>query len=186
MGISYAVPRGGPVPLQGAGGGPIIGNAGDVPALPVSGPSGGSGFGSSVPGAILDPFNFPPPGSTPIFLSDEQPSVGAGTITQLPNIKQAMDNNSIGVINSLTLLLDQIVLASAVFWTLTINGQPVPGVSALTVLGRSGAASVAPTINPLRIVVPPLGAIGAFVTNKDGNPYTVGLQVFGWYWPAQR
>src|SRR5216684_2840481 len=74
------------------------------------------GMPSSQPGLLLDPYLYPPANSATLQLADERSSIGAGTITTLSGIAFTLPKTQIGVINSVTLLLDGILITSRVFW----------------------------------------------------------------------
>lgn len=151
---------------------------------------GGSAIASGVePGpdtVKLDPFLYPPPFSTPINQSVNTPITGPGTIIN-GVAPLTIPNNCYGVISSIDLLLDSIVITSKVFWTFFINGNPVPGFNGLTILGRNGAASVSKSWQgPLRLLIPLGGTVNVTIQDVDGAPYTAGTTYYGWFFPQSR
>jgi hypothetical protein len=157
-----------------------------IPVLP-----GGVDIASGVsPGpdtVKLDPFLYPPPFSTAINVAVNTPIVGAGTIVTPAGAAFQVPKNSYGVISSIDLLLDSILITSNVLWTFFINGSAVPGFSPLTILGRNGAASVSASwAGPLRLVIPLGGTFSVQIQDVDGAPYTAGVKYYGWFFPQQR
>jgi hypothetical protein len=134
----------------------------------------------------LDPFLYPPPNSTPINVAANVAIVGAGGRFDAGVTFEIPDSNY-GVISSIELLLDSILITSNVLWTLFVNGIPVPGFAPLTILARNGAASVSRAWpGPLRIVIPLGGIVSVQVVDVDGAPYTAGTSLYGWHFPQQR
>lgn len=135
----------------------------------------------------LDPYLYPPPNSTPFNLAANQAIVGVNQITTPAGLVLPIPQNCYGVINSVDLLLDSILITSNVLWTLRLNKIPIPGFAPITILGRNGAASVAKSWGPqLRLVVPLGAEISVQIQNVDGAPYTAGTQLQGWFWPQTR
>lgn len=135
----------------------------------------------------LPPYLYPPFTSTAFNLADASATAGVGQIINPAGLVLEIPDNCYASINQIDLLLDGITAASQVFWRLLINGIPVPGWNALTILPRSGAASVNRGWGPqLGIKVPLGGIIGVQIQNFDGAAYTVGTQVYGWFWPQER
>lgn len=157
----------------------------DLPVRP-----GGSAIAAAPepgPNAVeLDPFLFPPPNSTPINVAVNTATAGAGQI--IPNVAAyTVPNNCYGVISSIDLLLDSILISSSVLWTFMLNGRPLSGFSPLTILGRNGAASVSKSwAGPLRILIPLGGTFSVQIQNVDGAPYTAGTSYYGWFVPQTR
>ncbi len=175
MGTSgYFVPSTGPRPAAGP-----AGSAAGAPP-----PS--TAIAGSSPGLLLDPYLFPPTNATPLFGTDLQPSVNAGTVTLLPGCTLQVPDNNVGVIASITVLLDQIVITSNVVWSILVNGITPPGYNQLRVIPRSGAAAVGVQFVPTRLELPPLAIVTVQAQNIDGGAYNLGAQLYGWYWPAQR
>lgn len=135
----------------------------------------------------LDPFLYPPPNSTPINVGVNQAITGAAARFTPAAAQIRIPPNSYGVISTIDLLLDGILATSNVLWTFLINGNPVPGFNPVTILGRSGAASVSKSWGPqLRLLIPLGGTFGVTIQDVDGAPYTAGTSFYGWYFPQQR
>ncbi|MGH9806138.1 MAG: hypothetical protein ACRD9W_02550 [Terriglobia bacterium] len=135
----------------------------------------------------LPPYLFPPFTSTAFNLADASAITGVGVIINPAALQLKIPNNCYGSINQIDLLLNGIVSTSNVKWRLTINTVPVPGWNNLTILPRSGAASVNRGWGPqLGIRVPLGGVIGIQIQDFDGAAYTVGTQIYGWFWPQER
>jgi hypothetical protein len=140
------------------------------------------------PGTILlPPQLFPPENAISLNLSANQAIVGAGAVFTPSALSTRIPPNCYGVISSIDLVLDAIVLTSDVRWSLLINGVPVAGWNAITILGRDGAASVSKTWEgPLRIMIPLGGTVGVRIVDVDGGAYVAGTQLYGWFWPQRR
>lgn len=135
----------------------------------------------------LDPSLFPPAQSTPINVSANQAIVGAGARFTPAGLVFKVPDNCYGIISTIDLLLDSILIGSNVLWTLLVNGIPVPGFNPITILGRNGAASVSKSWpGPLRILIPVGGTISWTIQDVDGAAYTAGTSYYGWFWPQQR
>lgn len=134
----------------------------------------------------LDPFLYPPPFSTPINQAVNTAITGAGTIV-IGVAPFTVPPNCYGVISSIDLLLDSILISSNVKWTFLINGNPIPGYAPLTILGRNGAASVSKSWpGPLRLLIPLGGTVSVMIQDVDGAPYTAGTSYYGWFFPQNR
>lgn len=161
-----------------------------IPSRSIPLKAGGSVIASGVaPGpdtVRLDPFLFPPPFSTPINLAANVAIVGAGVRFDA-GTTLVIPKNCYGVISTIDLLLDSILITSNVLWTLLVNGFAVPGFAPITILGRNGAASVSKSWpGPLRILIPLGGQVSMTIQNVDGAPYTAGTQLYGWFFPQER
>jgi hypothetical protein len=135
----------------------------------------------------FDPYLFPPPASTPINIAGNQAIVGANTFTTPAALTRTIPNNCYGVISTIDLLLDSILITSVVNWYIFVNGSPVPGFNPITILGRNGAASVGKSWDgPLRILIPLGGTVSVTIQDVDGGAYTAGTSLYGWFFPQQR
>ena len=135
----------------------------------------------------FDPYLFPPPASTPLNLAANQAIVGANTFYTPAGVSRSIPGNCYGVISTIDLLLDSILITSVVNWYIFINGSPVSGFNPITVLGRNGAASVGRSWEgPLRILIPLGGTVSVTIQNVDGGAYTAGTSLYGWFFPQQR
>lgn len=144
--------------------------------------------GSEPPGLVNLPAElYPPAGSTALFLTDDEPTLGAGQVVPFPGLTFALPSGMVGVVDALTLLIDGILITTNVVFTLSLNGALVPGFNNLTLLPRSGATFATLSLGPyLRIPIPLGGQITAQAVNVDGGSYTIGMQARGWFWPMQR
>lgn len=135
----------------------------------------------------LDPNLYPPQGSTGLFLSDSAALVGAGSSTRPAGLQITLTTGSVGVIDTIDMLADGIVISTQILFTILINGAPVPGFNNLSILGRNGAQSVGKSMGPfLRCQIPIGGTLQMQFTDVDGGAITMGAQLRGWYWAAQR
>lgn len=161
-----------------------------VPSRGVAVKPGGTatapGVAPGVDTVQLDPYLYPPPNAVGINQAANQGIVGAGAL--FPGVASfTIPKNCFGVVSTIDLLLDAITPASNVLWTLIVEGAAVPGFNPLTILGRSGAASVSKSWpGPLRIVIPLGGTVSWTIQDVDGAPYTAGVSYYGWFWPQVR
>lgn len=135
----------------------------------------------------LPPQLYPPWNAIAFNLAANTPITGVNAQFQPAGLQLDIPDNCYGAINQIDLLLDGILPTSNVFWRLLINGNPLPGWNALTILARSGAASVNRGWGPqLGIQVPLGGTVGMQISDVDGASYTAGAQIYGWFWPQER
>ncbi len=136
----------------------------------------------------LPPHLYPPETARSFNLAVNVGITGAGTRVTPPELSQRMPKNCYGTVAGIDFDLDGIVITSRVFWTVLVNGSPVQGFNALTVLGRNGAASVSRSVGAgaaLGILVPIGGLVSVSILDADGGTYTAGTQVYGWFWPQE-
>lgn len=156
---------------------------------------GGTDFGkgAQLPNTLpLSPYQFAPDNSSPLFVSDEAlMNGGAGTTASPAGLQFQTAKDQVGVIKTLTLLLDgagTITTGTVVLWQLMFNNVPVPllgsAQNAFTVLGRTGVLNVSRAIG-VTIPVPANTPVSVQFTNVDGAVYTMGAQLDGWLWPLK-
>jgi hypothetical protein len=133
----------------------------------------------SGPPVYFDPMLYPPPGSKRIDGTDQVNVAGAGVAAQLPGCTIQLDKGQIGVIDQIELFVDNPALITRAVWQIRVNGNPVPGFSALTMLFRA-AASLARDFTAQRIQLPAGAKVEVFVTNVDGAARVFGAQLVGW------
>lgn len=132
----------------------------------------------------LAPWQEPPIGSVPLFLSAKAATVGANNevstmaTAALANLQRTMGAREQGVIRGFTLFVENPVTTTNVLWTLLVNGVPVPGANGVTILGRA-ASSVSRPLS-LLVFVPPRQRIDVRILNVDGGAYNVGADLEGW------
>jgi hypothetical protein len=135
----------------------------------------------------LPPELYPPESSTPIFLSDEVGLVGANTSARPAGLQFTIPSNMVGVIDSIELLVDGLLITTVIQYQALVSGSPVQGFNALTILGRNGAQSVSKSMGPfLRLLIPLGGTFQMQFLDVDGGAVTMGAQARGWFWPAVR
>lgn len=132
-----------------------------------------------------DPYLFPPQGAQAINLSAPQAIVGAGQITRPAALAKQLPPAMVGVIDTIDLQLDAIVLTSNVLWRITVAGAPVQGWT-ITVPGITGAAAAIKSWTHARIQIPLNGSVAVEIVNVDGGAYTATTTLYGWFWPAVR
>lgn len=138
----------------------------------------------------LAPWESPPLGSVPLFLSAKTAIVGAAadvdSFIDGAELASSADNtltrtlkaSEQGVIKGFTMFIENPVTTTQVLWTLLINRVPVPGLNRVTILGRA-AASVSRSVS-LTVLVPPKARIDVLVLDVDGGAYNVGADIEGW------
>lgn len=171
MSVKYFTPRTGPRPALGTLG-------------PPNAPYQSNGSQGINPGMPLDSYIFPPAGSTQLLGTDSQPIAGAGTVVAFPNAQLVVPAGNVGVVSNIKILINAIVLGTNLFFSVKVNGVVAPGYGNLRVIPRSGAAAVEYEFTPVRLALNPGAVVTADATDLDGNPYTVGIQLLGWFWPA--
>jgi len=139
-------------------------------------------------GATTLPLNlYPRKNSSWYNPSVNQAITGANTTYTPASLVVQLQASEVAILHQIDLLLDGIVATSNVIWQILVNGSAIPGYEALTILGRSGAASVAKTIGPyLGIQIPQGARISVLILNVDGGAYTAGCGLVGWKNPVQR
>ena len=143
--------------------------------------------GRTEPGSVLlDPYLYPPPGSTTFNLAAEAAVSGAGAAVTPAGLQYQIPANNVGVVDALSLLLNGITLSSVVTWRVIVGGLAVQGWDNLTILGRDGAQAISVAFDKCRIVIPQSASLGISITDTDGAAYTVGAQLRGWFWPVTR
>lgn len=99
----------------------------------------------------------------------------AGIITQIPS-------GSIGVLKLVAFQVLNMLATTDIDYSLRVNGGAVPGIGALTMIGRP-AAYVEQESDNLTVRAPENALVDALVTVNDGGTYTVGFRYEGWYYP---
>lgn len=138
--------------------------------------------------AIALPSNlYPKRNSTWFNPSVNQAITGANTQYTPSALVVQLTPAEVGVVHQIDLLLDGIVATSNVLWQVMVNGAALAGYEALTILGRSGAASVSKTIGPYLGILLPQGArLSVKIVDIDGGAYTAGCGLVGWKNPVAR
>lgn len=158
-------------------------------------PTSGVAPGGSAPIEGLEPAGlvtlpaelYPPAASTGMFLTDSEPTIGVNQVVLFPGMAFAPPSGMVAVIDSLSILVDGIVITTNVQFSIAVNGALVPGFSQLALLPRTGATFAGLTLGPfLRIPIPLGGKLTAQAVNVDGGAYNLGMQARGWFWPASR
>lgn len=128
---------------------------------------------------------YPPAGSRALILSDQQNIAGAGTVAALPGLSTRLDPGFGAVIRQMQIMADSPTLTTRALWRILVDGVPVPGVGAVTMLWRA-ASSLALSFDTLRVRVPAGAQIDVSVTNVDGVPRVFGAQLVGWTFKVAR
>lgn len=127
---------------------------------------------------VFDPALYPPAGSLPVVLTDVQQSAAAGVLA-FPGVAFKVPRGKRLVIDSAQLFADSPALDTRATWALLVDGIPIAGLHALTMIFRV-ATSQASTFDRLRALVAGGAGLSAIVTNVDGAPRLYGVQLVGW------
>lgn len=149
------------------------------------------GSGLSVPVGIAQPAGTPTPLAFPTRLFPPQGSqfvyrkfagvIGPGANAQnTPAELQVRLSAGRAAVLFLTLFIDAPTLAANISWTPRINRVSIPGMEALSLLGRAVANIYHPV--PFPIEVPRNAFFDVLITDVDGAAWTVGGEVFGWHY----
>jgi hypothetical protein len=139
---------------------------------------GGTGRGDDGMAVKFPAELYPPADSRPIILTAQQTIAAAGSVTPAALTRQ-LPLGWVGVIRSLEIFADSPLVATRALWQLQINGAPVFGMEAVTMIFRD-AASLARDFDNLRIAIPDNATISVQITNVDGAPRLYGAQLVGW------
>lgn len=162
---------------------PIAFTPGGTPILPTGGgPYAGGGA------LTLPPYYVRPPVASDMnrnasgtgFTALNTPAVLPGSVFQLPP-------DNIGIIRSVVLSVNTLLVTSSLFWRIRFNAVPVSGWDALTVFPRA-AGSVSEAYGPEEtfIFVPVGGTIDILIDVTDAGTYQAGASYHGWYYdPSQ-
>lgn len=141
-----------------------------------------TGYGQA--GFPLDsPYSVKPPSGVDFVVSGNgaaltavnTPAVLAGSVFQIPE-------NSVGVIRSVVLQVNTLLLTSNLLWTLRFDESAVPGWNLLTVF-PAAIASFALAYGPdeTYIKVPEGSQIDVQFTVLDAAAYAAGVTYHGWF-----
>jgi hypothetical protein len=88
-----------------------------------------------------------------------------------------------GVIASVQIFIDAITTAWDASFQIRIGGAPVPGLDRLTSFPRALSNFSQPY--SAAAIIPASSTVDCLITNRAAVPFTVGIEVAGWSWPAQ-
>lgn len=177
-------------------------------------PQFGSGFGAAagrVPGGGGAPGGFPgapgplPGASSPFVRTVPQPLVvrppmgldfhGSGQLTGatnattpavIPGVTYTVPLGSTGYLRSFTLQVLQLLPTSSIFWSVRIDGNPVPGLSLiLTLPGNIAVWSQSWGPDEIFVEIPPGKTVDIQVGVTDAGAYTVAALFHGWSVPTE-
>lgn len=164
------------------------------PGLPVnSSVTGGSGPASSFAAQVSGPSALPQ--HMVLFLPEERPIPGATLFTvqgqfttvaaqsnvAIPNCTIQIPPGNLARLESITFVVDNLLLSSQITFTVRQNNAPITGFSNVGVIPGVVAQKIDNYSVFYRV---PLGALLSVVfTNTDGGSYLVGAALSGWYWP---
>lgn len=131
------------------------------------------------------PDYFPPWNATDFFiqgtaagLASPSPLTQVGADVQLPG-------QSVGVIRDIQLGISAMTTATAVVFSIFINGAPaLGGWGSLTIAPRAaGYVSASYLPESTRVLVPAGSLVQCFVQLNAGGPSDVSMSLHGWFWP---
>lgn len=152
-----------------------------APAPPPGAPPGGAGGGLSI--RPTSPLLDRPPQGTDFYRRGYEPAATAGTTPAvLPGSAYELPSNEAGVIRSLVLTVNTLLLTSELTWRLRFNGSPVAGWNQLQVV-PGAVAYFATSFGPdeTQIPVPPGATIDIQVVVADAAAYAIGATYHGWH-----
>jgi hypothetical protein len=89
--------------------------------------------------------------------------------------------SNIAIIRSVALYVAPMLATTNITWSLTVNGQPVPGYQGLSIFPRPAAQVTNSFDSFIRLQGPVTVAV--IFSNLDGAAYQVGASFSGWFWP---
>ncbi|MGE0347375.1 MAG: hypothetical protein AB7N73_15015 [Gemmatimonadales bacterium] len=105
----------------------------------------------------------------------------ANTPALFPTATFTLPSGNVGVIRSISILANNLLVTSDVVWTLLFNEAPVFGWNRLTINPRAaGSVEVSWTPEETYIPVPENARIDFSVRVNDGGTYQVSVAVHGW------
>lgn len=156
-----------------------FGNRADVApgGTPVRGVAGPGDSG------LFPPHLYPPPGSVPVFLADKGASNAAGVLIPA-GLKYKCREGWRTVVRVLEIFADPLTLASQLTWAVLVDGVPVKGLGAISVLPRT-ADSYSEVLDQWSFTVPEGRTLTVQITNGDGGTYNwLGAKLEGWTYPV--
>lgn len=123
----------------------------------------------------------PPTGQDINLLAQNAFPLGGGTV-QLTSLSLSLDQGTMGVIRGIDVYVNDMTPSTDVTFTLTFNGNPVPGYGNLKPFPRT-AASVTQSFDVI-LYIPAGTTINVSVTDTDGAAYLVGYGYQGWTVPT--
>lgn len=156
-------------------------------------PGGGSpGRGAGAGGgrgpqqySVAPPYVERPTTARDFYMNGTQTArVIANTPSEFPGSFTVPANN-LGVIRSVSILANSLLITSNILWTLRYNGTAVEGWNQLTIAPRA-AGSIEVSFVPQETFIPvPEGSrISWDVTVVDAGTYQVSVTTHGWFYPT--
>lgn len=155
-------------------------------------PGGGGGGGFPLPAQrapsidIPVPWQVRPPGAREIYAQGDATGFNAaGTPAVIPGSQFTLPANHVGILRSVVLSVNTMLITSALTWTFRQDGIPIEGWGQLTIFPRA-AGSVAEAFGPEEtfIFLPEGGVtIDVFFNVTDAAAYQAGVSYHGWSYP---
>jgi hypothetical protein len=167
-----------------------------LPVSPPFGFSGSRGQGTVLPPNIIAagvggvmarqldvplPEVYPIPDAKEFNILGSIASPGAQANILIAGTTFVIPTSNLAIIRGVSLYIAPMLITTNVTWSLTANGQPLPGYQNLSIFPRP-AAQVTNSFDAflrLRGEV----TLGVIFTNTDGAAYTIGASYSGWFWP---
>lgn len=148
---------------------------------------GGAGGGGAGGGgySVAPPYVERPTTAKDFFMSGTQTGrVIANTPSEFPG-SFTVPSNNVGVIRSVSILANSLLITSEILWTLRFNGTAVEGWNLLTITPRAaGSIEVSFTPQETFIPVPEGSRISWDVRVVDAGTYQVSVTTHGWFYPT--
>lgn len=128
-----------------------------------------------------------PPLARDFNLSDTLASrTAANTPALFPNAQFQIPAGRVGVIRSISILANSLLVTSDIRWALLFNESAEPGWDRLTINPRAaGSVEVSWTPEETFIPVPEGSLIDWRVTVLDAGTYQVSISAHGWHYPVE-
>ncbi len=150
------------------------------------------GGGRGAPNYVVGPPTVErPPEAADFFLSDTLTGrTSANTPAVFPLATFQIPPNNVGVIRSISILANSLLVTSDIRWSLLFNDVPVTGWNSLTIAPRA-AGSIESSFVPDETFIPiPEGSSISWSTLVvDAGTYQLSITYHGWFYPlsvAQR
>jgi hypothetical protein len=126
---------------------------------------------------------YPPPGATRFFLDERNVTVAAGAVDfDLPGLELRLNQGLRGVLSSYRLVVNSPVVNSGLYFTIKLNGAPIPGLDRLTVPAVAAVAALYEDTPYFQF--PQNGRLTVTVTNPDAVAFNVNAALSGWSYSA--
>ncbi len=134
------------------------------------------------------PWLVPPEGSSEININASLAGFNAAnTPAVIPGSQFALPENHVGVLRSVVVSVNTMVITSALVWRIIENGNPIQGWNNITIFPRA-AASVSVAFSPdetfIRLSTGAELSVEIVVLPADPLTYQAGVSYHGWSYPV--